>query len=463
LYRNVESDRWMLIRKDLSDESFNRTFRFFLLRSGRKTFPNIIMLSRVAAKVMGEQEEQPIHGSPKGKESKTETMKAATWQGKRKVEIKTMPKPVISHPKDGIVRVTCCSICDGSDGHLYNGEIPGMYDDYILGHEAMGIVEAVGDDVQNIKVGDRIVIPFDISCGECEQCKKGQFSGCYNTNHNELAKKLYGNHSCSAILGYSETAGGLMGTQAEYVRVPFVDVNSCKVPVEVPDVKALYLSDIVCTSLHATEMADVKEGCTVAIWGLGPVGLCTARWCQIKKAKRIVAIDLVPERLTLAREELGIEVLDRSGLDSDELCDKLQELEPYGFDCCIDAVGLRFAISKKHKVAKAETDSPEIISEALHVLKPYGTCEIIGDYVGLANLFPIGKIMFKNATVRSGQCPCQRYMAYCLEKIRDGTFDPTFVVTHRIDLDQVPEAYKMIDEKSDGIVKVFVDMHEQKQ
>lgn len=238
----------------------------------------------------------------------------------------------------------------------------------------MGIIESVGAGVKKFKVGDRVVIAFDIACGSCEHCKKEQFTGCERTNDSKLADRFYG-HAPSAIYGYSRLMGEHDGSQAEFVRVPFVDVNCCKVPEEIPDEKALLISDVLCTSLHAAEMGEVKAGDTVAIWGLGPIGLCAARWCQIKGASRVVGIDMVPERLALARTALGIEIMDRTGLTSQQFCDRLQASEPKGFDVCIEAVGFRFAMSTKHKVMRTvglETDTPEIIDECLTCLKPYG-------------------------------------------------------------------------------------------
>jgi len=390
--------------------------------------------------------------------SETETMRAVTWQGKRHMEVKTVAKPVITHPADVVVRVTACTICSGSDGHIYAGEIPTMDKGLIIGHEGMGVVDSVGHEVTKFKVGDRVVIAFDIACGACGHCKKEQFTGCEETNNSRLADKFYG-HAPAGLFGYSRLLGNYDGSQAEYVRVPFADVNCYPVPDDVPDEKALYLSDVLCTSLHACELGEVKEGDTVAIWGLGPIGLCTARWCQIRKAKRIVAIDLVPERLALASDKLGIEVIDRSNMNSKQLIEKLAEMEPNGFDVCVEAVGFRFPMSIMHKAAHAvglETDSPELIDECLTSVTPYGHVSIIGDYAGYAHMFPIGKVMFKHATVRSGQCPCQKYFDYVMKKVQDGTFDPTFMITHRITLEDIPDAYAKLDKKQEGYIKVFV-------
>lgn len=418
-------------------------------------------MNTIAKKVDDSLDNIPVaEGSTKPLRSETKTMKAVTWQGKRKMAVEVVAKPLITHEEDIIVKVTACTICSGSDGHIYAGEIPTMDKGFTVGHECMGVVEAKGSEVHNLNVGDRIVVAFDIACGKCEQCKKENFSGCDTTNDSKLEDKFYG-HKTGALFGYSRLLGNVPGSQAEYVRVPFGEVNTIKVPDDVPDEKALYLSDVVCTALHAADMGEVSEGDTVAIWGLGPIGLCTARWCQIRGAKRIVGIDMVPERLQMAKEALGIEVVDRTGLTSMQLCEKLNSMEEKGFDVTIEAVGFRFAMSKKHKIARAvgmETDTPEIIDECLTCLKQYGKVSIIGDYAGYANMFPVGKIMFKHATVRSGQAPCQRYFKYCMEKLQDGTFDPTFMVTHTISIDEIPMAYEKLYQKEDGWVKVFVKM-----
>jgi threonine dehydrogenase-like Zn-dependent dehydrogenase len=243
------------------------------------------------------------------------------------------------------------------------------------------------------------------------------------------------------------------------VRVPFADVNCYPVPDDVPDEKALYMSDVLVTSLHAVDMAEVKEGETVAIWGLGPIGLCAARWAQIRGASRVIGIDVVPERLALAKNSLGIEVIDRTNMSSQEFTNHFLSMVPDGVDAAIEAAGFRYAMSRVHKVARAvglETDTPEIIDECLTCIRQYGRLSIIGDYAGYSVAFPVGKIMFKHATVRSGQCPCQKYFDYVMDKLRDGTFDPTFMITNRITLDQVPEAYHKLVNKEDGWIKVFI-------
>lgn len=412
-------------------------------------------VSNLMDKMMGK---KPVsEGATRPLQSNTETMRAVTWQGKKDAKVEQVPKPLLTHPDDVIVRITAFSICSGSDGHIFACEIPTMKKGFIIGHEAMGVIEEKGNNVKKLKEGDRVVIAFDIACGTCEHCLKQQYSSCETTNDSKLSEKFFG-HAPGAFFGYSELMGGVPGSQAEFVRVPFGDVNCFKVPDNVPDEKALYMTDVLATSLHACELGEVSSEDTVCIWGLGPIGLCAARWCQIRRAKRVIGIDMVPERLRLAEDVLGIEVIDRKGLNSKELCDKLLRMVPKGVDVAIEAVGFRFPMSMTHKVSRAlnlETDTPEIIDECLTCLKPYGRVSIVGDYAGYANMFPIGKIMFKNATVRSGQTPCQKYFDYILSKLQDGTMDPTFMITNRITMEEVPDAFMKLDKKEQGWIKVF--------
>jgi threonine dehydrogenase-like Zn-dependent dehydrogenase len=389
--------------------------------------------------------------------SENEVMRAIVWKGKQQVALETVGRPLITHPKDVIVRVTAFSICSGSDGHLFAGEIPTTDVGLTLGHEAMGVIAEKGAEVQKFNIGDRVVIAFDVACGECELCKREEYTGCKNTNDSRLAEKFYG-HQPAGIFGYSRLVGNVPGSQAEYVRVPFADTTCYPVPDDVPDEKALYMSDVLCTSLHAVDMGEVKEGESVCIWGLGPIGLCAARWCQIRGASLIVGIDMVPERLELARQKLGIQVIDRRDMTSAQVVERLNRMMPDGFDVAIEAAGFRFAMSTAHKMARAvgiETDTPEILDECLTAIRQFGRVSIIGDYAGYAMNFPVGKIMFKHATIRSGQCPCQKYFPYVMEKLRDGTMDPTFMITHRIKLEDVPTAYQKLFNKEDGYIKVF--------
>jgi len=306
-----------------------------------------------------------------------------------------------------------------------------------------------------------VVIAFNISCGQCAYCQRGEFSGCDLTNDSKLMEQGYGG-AHSAIFGYSRLLGNVPGSQAEFVRVPIAEVNCFPIPDEVPDEKALFLSDVLCTALHAVDMGEVGSGDTVVIWGLGPIGLYAARWAQIKGAKRVIGVDLVPERLALAKISFGVDILDRSHLKSEEVVKRLQDMVPGGADVVIDAVGFRFPVTTMHRVEKAlglETDSADVLTEAMTVVRKFGRVSVIGDYVGMANHFPVGHIMLKHLTVRAGQTPCQKYFEEVLAAVQSGEVDPTLMVTHRITLDQVPEAYERLSTQSEGWIKVFVAPH----
>ncbi|EFJ27195.1 hypothetical protein SELMODRAFT_231782 [Selaginella moellendorffii] len=344
-------------------------------------------------------------------------MRAITWQGKKKVSCDKVPKPLITHPKDVIVKVTACTICSGSDSHIYGGEIPDTSKGQILGHEGCGVVSEVGEAVTKFKAGDRVVIAFGIACGDCDYCKRGEHSGAF---------------------GYGNLVGGIPGSQAEFVRVPFADVNCYKIPDEVPDEKALYLSDVLCTSYHAVMLAGgVKAGESVAIWGLGPIGLCAARWCQIMGASKVIGIDFVKERLEVAEKKLGITVIDRNSVK--DVPKRIFELVPGGVDASIEAAGFRFPVSILHKVERTvglETDTADILNELFLATRKWG----------------------RHLTLRGGQCPCQRYFDTVMDHVKSGKFDPSFMVSHRIKLEDAPEAYRKLFNKEDGYIKVFIEV-----
>jgi len=380
-------------------------------------------------------------------------MKAIIWHGKKDVQYVSKPRPCITEPRDIVLKVTATTIC-GSDLHLYGGTMPGIQDGDILGHEFMGIIEEVGSEVKNLKKGMRVVVAFGISCGTCEYCKREEFTACDTTNPSKLMEEMYG-HRTSAIYGYSHLTGGVPGGQAEYVRVPFADRNCLPLPDNVPDDKGLYLSDIVPTAYHGVELANVKEGDKVGIWGLGPIGLLVARWCQIRKAGRIIGIDCVPERIELAKK-LGIEVINFKECNTAET---ILKSVPGGLDCSIECAGFDYASSLLHKVEMAvglETDTSQILTEMINCTRKCGICTIIGVYSGYCNHFPIGAFMEKGLTMNGGQSPTQKYWKYCLEMIQKGEIDPTFVVTHRGKLSDAPELYSKFNEKKEGVLKVFL-------
>jgi len=387
-------------------------------------------------------------------------MNAIVWRGKKDVRYEQMPRPLITHPKDVIVKVTASTIC-GSDLHLYSNSVPDMKDGDILGHECMGIVHEVGGEIKGLSIGDRVVIAFDIACGECDYCKREEYSCCDFTNPSKLMGELYGQRT-SAMFGYSHLTGGVPGCQAEYVRVPYAETNCLKIPDDVPDEKALYLSDIVGTSYHGTELGQVKEGSTVAVWGLGPVGLLTVRWCQIRKAKRIIGIDCIPERLEVARR-MGIEVIDFKKNDTTKT---LLAMIPGGVDTSIECVGFEWTkswLSTLEFKLGLETDTSDILTECITCTRKAGTVSIIGVYVGTTNHFPIGALMEKSLHVTGGQSFTQKYWKMCLEKIRSGEMDPTIAVSHKAKLSNAPELYKKFYNREDGVIKVFLrpdDFHQ---
>lgn len=421
------------------------------------------LLGKIADKLAGHRETAVGSAEP-AKDPSGATMRAILWRGKQKVSLETVPRPTITMPEDALIRVTAATIC-GSDLHLYWNEVP-MRSGAIMGHECMGIVERVGAGVKDIKVGQRVVASFDIACGQCEYCKKEQYTACDATNPSNLQKEMYG-HRLAGIHGYSPLLGDFPGTQAEYLRVPFADVNLLPIPDKVPNEKALYLSDILCTSLHATELCSVSKGDVVGIWGLGPIGLLAAWWAKFKGAKRVIGIDNVPERLQVARDKLGIEVLDFTRVEEDKdvgsVVNAIFKMAPEGLDCAIEAAGFRYAKSRLHHLQRAlklETDSPELLKECIMTLKKFGRLSIIADYFGSANGFPIGQMMEKSIRVQGGQCPCQKYWKYVLGLLESGELDPSFVVTHWLRLEDMPEAYHTFDEKQQGMIKTFVRVSE---
>ncbi|CAF1470811.1 unnamed protein product [Adineta steineri] len=376
------------------------------------------------------------------------------WHGKKDVRIAQRPKPIITDDSDAIIHVTSSTIC-GSDLHMYNGDMKGMLSKDIIGHECMGIVESIGPNVKNIKVGDRVVVSAPIACGQCEYCKTGLFSLCDITNDSKVMETMYGHRICGAF-GYSHLTGGYDGCQAEWVRVPFADVNLLKIENNrLTDEQVLFLSDIVCTAWHANVLGGVGPGTTVAIWGAGPVGLLTIMWAKYRGAKRIFSIDCIEERLAKARTQ-GAETIDFS---KDNVIETMQKLLPGGPDVCIDAVGFRYTKGMVHKMQRAvflETDSPEVLDEAIVVVRKGGSVAIIGDYFYKSNQFPIGTFMEKAVTMRGGQLYCQSYWHDLLKIIENGEVDPTFIITHTMELSRAAEAYKMFDEKSDGTIKVVL-------
>jgi threonine dehydrogenase-like Zn-dependent dehydrogenase len=388
-------------------------------------------------------------------------MKAVCWQGIHKVGVEEVPDPRILNPRDAIVKVTKAAIC-GSDVHLYDGYVPGMMRGDILGHEFMGEVVEVGSGVTNLSTGDRVVVPFPISCGNCFFCEKEMFSLCENSNPNaKLAEKFWG-HSPCGIFGYSHLLGGYAGGQAQYVRVPFADVGPIKIPDTLSDEQVLFLSDILPTGYMAAENCNIQQGDTVAVWGCGPVGLFAIKSAMLLGAGRVIAIDRFPERLRLA-ERAGAEVIN---YEENDVLPTLNEITGgRGPDACIDAVGMeahmhgvQHSYDKVKQALRMETDRPGVLREAIQACRNGGTVSVPGVYGGVVDKIPFGAIVNKALTVKSGQTHVQHYMKPLLARIEAGEIDPSFIITHRVSLEEVPDAYMMFRNKEDDCVKVVVDV-----
>jgi threonine dehydrogenase-like Zn-dependent dehydrogenase len=326
---------------------------------------------------------------------------------------------------------------------------------YVFGHEFVGIVESIGSQVSDIKVGDKVVVSAVIAEGNCEYCKRGLFSCCDVTNTSKVMEENYG-QKIAGVFGYSKLMGGYQGGQAEYCRVPLADMNCLKVPNDLPDQKVLLLSDVACTGWHANEMGEVSEGQDVAIWGCGPVGLMSAMWAKFRGAKTVVSIDTIPYRLEFAKRHLGVVAIDAS---KENVTQRLKELFPRGLDVCIDAVGFRYTKGFVHSLEKSlkiETDSPEILNECILAAKKAGKVSIVGDYFAWANQFLIGAMMEKGLTMRGSQVHVQRYWKQLLQWIQEGKVNPDFIFTHTMPLEEASQAYKMFDQKTDNCIKIML-------
>jgi threonine dehydrogenase-like Zn-dependent dehydrogenase len=375
------------------------------------------------------------------------------------MRVEAVDDPKIINRRDIVVRITLSAIC-GSDLHLYNGFIPAMQKGDIVGHEFMGEVVETGPDVKNLKVGDRVVVPFPIACGNCFFCREQMYSLCENSNPNAaLAEKMWG-HSPCGIFGYSHLLGGFAGGQAEYVRVPFGDVGPLKVN-GVPDEKALFLSDIFPTGYMAAEACNIKPGDTVAVWGCGPVGLFAISSAFLLGAERVIAIDRFPYRLRMARERCRADTIN---YEDTKVLEALREMTGgRGPDSVIDAVGLeghspgpQYAYDKVKTMMMLETGRPVALREAILACRNGGVVSVAGVYGGFIDKFPMGAVVNRALTIRSGQTHVHRYMRPLLERIERGEIDPSFVITHRIALDQVPEYYRIFGDKQDECVKVVL-------
>ncbi len=389
-------------------------------------------------------------------------MRALVWHGKEDIRCDRVSDPEIEHPRDAIIKVTSCAIC-GSDLHLYHNYIPAMLPGDIMGHEMMGEVVEVGPGVNgSLRKGERIVVPFTIICGECDQCKRGNYSVCQTTNRKKhLADKVFG-HATAGLFGYTHLTGGYPGGQAEYLRVPFADATHIKVPDGIPDEKVLFLGDILPTGWQAAVACDIEPTDIVAIWGCGPVGQMAIRSAILLGANQVVAIDRLPERLEMAEAGGAITI----NFDEESVVERLNELTGgEGPEKCIDAIGLEAHVTpsqpdtiydRAKQMVGMESDRPHVLREMIYVCRPAGVISIPGVYSGLVDKIPMGVLMNKGLTVRTGQTHVNRWTDDLLRRIEEGQIDPSFVITHTVGLEDGPEMYKVFRDKQDSCIKVVL-------
>lgn len=387
-------------------------------------------------------------------------MKALRYYGTRDVRVETVPDPRILKPHDMILKVTTCAVC-GSDLHLYDGLIPTLEKGDILGHEFMGEVVEVGNEVRAVKVGDRVVVPFNIGCGECFFCQRQLWSLCDRSNPNAaMATKLYG-ASPSGLFGYSHIFGGYPGGQAEYVRVPFADVNHVKIASDLSDEQVLFIGDILSTAYMAVEACDIQPTDTVAVWGCGPVGLLALKCAHLLGAQRVIAIDRFSERLALAKTQCNATIINYEDTD---VIETLRELTSgRGPDACIDAVGmeahgkgLEFWYDRAKQAVGMQNDRPIALRQVVMACRKGGTVSVPGVYGGIIDNFPFGAAFNKGLTLKMGQTHTHRYAPALLARIAAGEIDASFVITHRMALEEAPRAYDIFQHKRDGCIKVVL-------
>ena len=390
-------------------------------------------------------------------------MRANCWYGKRDLRVEEVPDPKILSRRDAIVKISSTAIC-GSDLHLYNGFMPTMKKGDILGHEFMGEIVEVGPDVHDRQVGDRVVVSFPISCGKCFFCRQELYSLCENSNPNAwMAEKMFG-HSPCGIFGYSHLTGGFAGGQAEYARVPFADVGTLKVPEDLSDEQVLFLSDIFPTGYMGADMCDIQPGDVIAVWGAGPVGQFAIASAKMLGAERVIAIDRFDYRLRMAIEKAGATEI----INYEEQPDVVEQLKEMtggrGPDACIDAVGMEahhaqsavHAYDRVKQATRQETERPHALRESIMACRNGGVISVVGVYGGLVDKFPMGAIVNRSLTVKAGQCHVQKYLRPLLERIQNGEIDPSFVVTHTLDLDEAPNGYETFKHKQDDCMKVVL-------
>jgi threonine dehydrogenase-like Zn-dependent dehydrogenase len=386
-------------------------------------------------------------------------MRAVCWRGSQDVRVEDVPDPTLILPRDAIIRITSTAIC-GSDLHLYNNYFPGMKRGDIMGHECMGVVVEVGPEVQNLKAGDRVVVPCMMACGACFYCRRHQYSACDNSNPNQIESAEVLGYPAAGFFGYSSITGAYAGGQAEYVRVPFADFGPIKIPDSIPDEKVLFLSDILPTGWMGASNCDVEPGDVVAVWGAGPVGQMAIRCLMLQGANRVIVIDRIPDRLELA-QAAGAEVFDsREGGVYEHL---LELTSGRGPDSCLDAVGMEAhgygvlgVVDRVKQSVGIETDRPIVLREAIRSVRKAGTVSLLGVYAGTVDTIPMGMAFNKGVSFKMGQVRVHALQHMLLDYIQKGVIDPSVVISHTMDLEEAPDAYRMFNEKTDGCVKVVL-------
>jgi threonine dehydrogenase-like Zn-dependent dehydrogenase len=398
--------------------------------------------------------ENPIKTPSETRYHQSRKMQSCQCSGKEDLKMREAPVPIVTDPTDAIIKVTASSIC-GSDLHLHSGKPLQTERGAITGHESVGIVDDVGEGVKNFKKGDRVVISSVIACGQCDYCRRKEWSCCDTTNPSKLQEETHG-HRTAALFGFSHTLGSYDGCQAEYVRVPFADINLFPIPNEISDKQALTVPDIASTGYHGTELADIRPGDKVVVFGCGPVGLMSQMWSKFRGADQVVAIDIDPRRLDFARKHFGSEVINSNEVDPIEA---VKKLFPGGPDKIIECVGFRSSSSWLHKFEKAlklESESPTILNTAIEMVRKNGRITILGDYTGYVNHFNLGALMEKHLTMNGGQLWPHKYYSIIFDAILSGKVDPTVVFTHSFPLSKCDEAYKLLDRQEEGMLKPYL-------
>ncbi len=375
-------------------------------------------------------------------------MKAIVYEGMGNVNVADVDDPALVKDDDIVVRVTSTAIC-GSDLHLIHGMVPNMPQGFVLGHEAMGIVEEAGKDVHKVRKGDRVVVPFPVSCGHCRFCESGLWSQCDNSNANGEA---------GGIFGYSNTYGGYDGGQAEYLRVPYANVGPVAVPPELSDEQVLFLTDILPTSYWGVESGGVKPGDTVVILGCGPVGQLAVKWAWHMKAARVIAVDSVDYRLKHAQDFGHAEAVDFEQYDNTG--EYLKEITHGGADVVVDCVGMdgkMTALERVETMLKLQGCSKSAIEIATQAVRKGGTVSLVGVYGARYNNFPLGDFFARNITLKMGQCPAHSYIPLILGLIREGSFDATDIITHRLPLSEGEHGYEVFEKRHDNCIKVVLN------